>query len=59
MGKLTAPAIATHKTRDGKDPLVMVTAYDAPGARMASEAGADLMLRRVPQPAGWGERSNR
>ncbi len=44
MGRLTAPAIAAHKTRDGKDPLVMVTAYDAPGARMASEAGADLIL---------------
>ena len=44
MGKLTAPAIAAHKTRDGKDPLVMVTAYDAPGARMASEGGADLIL---------------
>ena len=42
--KLTAPAIASHKTRDGKDPLVMVTAYDAPGARMASEGGADLIL---------------
>ena len=42
--KLTAPAIAAHKTRDGKDPLVMVTAYDAPGARMASEGGADLIL---------------
>ena len=42
--KLTAPEIAARKTRDGKDPLVMVTAYDAPGARMASEAGADLIL---------------
>ena len=49
MGRLTAPAIAAHKVfgeraRDGKEPLVMVTAYDAPGARMASEAGADLIL---------------
>lgn len=44
MGTLTAPAIAAHKTRDGNDPLVMVTAYDAPGARMAGEAGADLIL---------------
>src|SRR5690606_37041026 len=26
------------------DPLVMVTAYDAPGARMADEAGLDLIL---------------
>ena len=44
MGKLTAPAIAACKTRDHADPLVMVTAYDAPGARIASEAGADLIL---------------
>ena len=44
MGTLTAPAIASRKVRDGEDPLVMVTAYDAPGARIASEAGADLIL---------------
>ncbi len=41
---MSAPAIATHKVRDGHDPLVMITAYDAPGARIASEAGADLIL---------------
>ena len=44
MGKLTAPAIRARKVRDGADPLVMVTAYDAPGARLASQAGADLIL---------------
>ena len=44
MGKLTAPAIRARKRRDGADPLVMVTAYDAPGARVVSEAGADLIL---------------
>ncbi len=44
MGKLTAPAIRARKTRDGADPLVMVTAYDAPSARVVSEAGADLIL---------------
>ena len=44
MGKLTAPAISANKARNGDDPLVMVTAYDAPGARIASEAGADLIL---------------
>ena len=43
MGK-SAPAIAAHKVRDGGDPLVMVTAYDAPGARVASDAGADIIL---------------
>ncbi|MEM9035263.1 MAG: 3-methyl-2-oxobutanoate hydroxymethyltransferase [Actinomycetota bacterium] len=41
---LTAPAIAARKRRDGADPLVMITAYDAPGARAVSEAGADLIL---------------
>src|SRR5580765_3195033 len=39
--KLTAPAV---RARKGGDPLVMVTAYDAPGARIASEAGADIIL---------------
>ena len=33
-----------RKVRAGADPLVMVTAYDAPGARMADEAGVDLIL---------------
>ncbi len=42
--KLTAPALAAHNRNPGADKLVMVTAYDAPGARMASEAGADLIL---------------
>jgi 3-methyl-2-oxobutanoate hydroxymethyltransferase len=39
--KMTAPAV---RARKGGDPLVMVTAYDAPGARMADEAGVDLIL---------------
>jgi 3-methyl-2-oxobutanoate hydroxymethyltransferase len=39
--KLTAPAV---RARKGGEPLVMVTAYDAPGARMADEAGVDLIL---------------
>ncbi len=41
---VTAPDIRDHKVRDGRDPLVMVTAYDAPGARIADEAGVDLIL---------------
>ena len=41
---MSAPAIASHKVRAGDDPLVMITAYDAPGARIASEAGADVVL---------------
>jgi 3-methyl-2-oxobutanoate hydroxymethyltransferase len=40
----TAPAIRARKVRDGSEPLVMLTAYDAPGARMAHEAGVDLIL---------------
>src|SRR2546421_9717367 len=41
---ITAPSIRARKVRTGSDPLVMVTAYDAPGARMADEAGVDLVL---------------
>ena len=41
---ITAPAVRNRKVRGGADPLVMVTAYDAPGARMADEAGVDLIL---------------
>ncbi len=44
MSKITVPAIRAHKVRDGVEPLVMVTAYDAPSARMVSDAGADLIL---------------
>jgi 3-methyl-2-oxobutanoate hydroxymethyltransferase len=40
----TVPAVRARKVRAGGQPLVMVTAYDAPGARMASEAGVDLIL---------------
>ncbi|HET9690665.1 MAG TPA: 3-methyl-2-oxobutanoate hydroxymethyltransferase [Acidimicrobiales bacterium] len=32
------------RARKGGDPLVMVTAYDAPGARVADEAGVDMLL---------------
>src|SRR5215467_7780334 len=43
MAKLvTVPAVRERK-RTG-EPLVMVTAYDAPGARIADEAGVDLIL---------------
>jgi 3-methyl-2-oxobutanoate hydroxymethyltransferase len=41
---ITAPDVRARKTRDGAEPLVMVTAYDAPGARIADEAGVDLVL---------------
>ena len=42
--KITAPEIATRKVADGHDPLVMLTAYDAPSGRLADEAGADMLL---------------
>jgi 3-methyl-2-oxobutanoate hydroxymethyltransferase len=41
---VTAPRVRSSKVREGSDPLVMVTAYDAPGARMADAAGVDLIL---------------
>lgn len=44
MGTMTAPQIRARKARDGATPLVMVTAYDAPSARVVSSAGVDLIL---------------
>lgn len=40
----TVPTLARHKVANGEAPLVMVTAYDAPGARMADAGDADLIL---------------
>jgi 3-methyl-2-oxobutanoate hydroxymethyltransferase len=36
--------LRAHKVASGADPLVMVTAYDAPGARQAHAAGVDMIL---------------
>src|SRR3954452_15775118 len=41
---ITVPRVRERKVRTGAEPLVMVTAYDAPGARAASEGGVDLIL---------------
>jgi 3-methyl-2-oxobutanoate hydroxymethyltransferase len=41
-GKLQLPELADMKRRGDK--IVMVTAYDAPGARLADGAGIDLIL---------------
>jgi 3-methyl-2-oxobutanoate hydroxymethyltransferase len=41
-GKLTLPELAARKRRGEK--IVMVTAYDAPGARFAEDAGIDILL---------------
>ncbi len=40
----TVPSIRESKRRYGSDPLVMVTAYDAPSARVATEADVDMIL---------------
>jgi len=44
MRTQTVPAIRARKASEGGDPLVMVTAYDAPGARQAHAAGVDMIL---------------
>ncbi|MEJ7765620.1 MAG: 3-methyl-2-oxobutanoate hydroxymethyltransferase [Acidimicrobiales bacterium] len=45
MGRLTVPGVRCRKASRGRgEPLVMVTAYDAPGARTADAAGVDLLL---------------
>ena len=41
-GKLAITELADLKAR--RQPIVMVTAYDAPSGRLADEAGADLVL---------------
>jgi 3-methyl-2-oxobutanoate hydroxymethyltransferase len=41
-GKLALPKLAEMKERGEK--IVMVTAYDAPGARFAEDAGIDIVL---------------
>jgi len=42
--QLSAPGVRARKTSAGAEPLVMVTAYDAPGARIADAAGVDMIL---------------
>jgi len=42
LGKLALPELAEMKRRGEK--IVMVTAYDAPGARFAEDAGVDVVL---------------
>jgi 3-methyl-2-oxobutanoate hydroxymethyltransferase len=41
---MTVPVVRARKVRDGARPLVMLTAYDAPGARLVADGGADLLL---------------
>lgn len=42
--RCTVPVVRERKVARGGDPLVMLTAYDAPGARMVDQAGADMIL---------------
>jgi 3-methyl-2-oxobutanoate hydroxymethyltransferase len=42
LSKVTLPALADLKARGER--IVMVTAYDAPSARLADEAGIDIVL---------------
>lgn len=41
---VTAPAVRARKRSTGSDPIVMVTAYDTPGATVAAAAGVDVIL---------------
>ena len=41
---VTVPEVRGAKVRDGHAPLVMVTAYDAPGARIVDAGGVDCIL---------------
>jgi len=40
---MTVSSVRARKVRDGFDPLVMVTAYDAPNTQIADAAGVDLI----------------
>ena len=42
--RVTVPAIRERKRATGASPIVMVTAYDEPGARIADAAGVDVIL---------------
>ena len=44
MSELTVPWVRSRKRREGHDPIVMVTAYDEPWARLVDAAGVDLIL---------------
>ena len=41
---VSVPGLRTRKRRHGAEPIVMVTAYDEPGARIVSDAGVDIVL---------------
>jgi 3-methyl-2-oxobutanoate hydroxymethyltransferase len=41
---VTVPDVRRRKVRHGAEPLAMLTAYDAPGARLVDAAGTDIIL---------------
>jgi 3-methyl-2-oxobutanoate hydroxymethyltransferase len=41
---MNAPQLRAHKRRLGATPLVMITAYDEPSARLSDAAGVDMLL---------------
>ena len=41
---MTAPRLSSRKRRNGDPPIVMVTAYDTPFARIVDDAGVDVIL---------------
>jgi 3-methyl-2-oxobutanoate hydroxymethyltransferase len=43
-GPVTAPMLRARKRRAGAEPIVMLTAYDEPGARVADAGGVDAIL---------------
>jgi 3-methyl-2-oxobutanoate hydroxymethyltransferase len=42
--RVSVPGIRSRKRRDGADPIVMITAYDEPGARIVDAGGVDILL---------------
>jgi 3-methyl-2-oxobutanoate hydroxymethyltransferase len=42
--KVTVPKIRARKHRNGSEPIVMLTAYDTPGARICNAAGVEIIL---------------
>ena len=43
-GQVTVPDIRARKRSRGADPIVMITAYDTPFARVVDAAGVDVIL---------------
>jgi len=42
--KITVPQVRARKREFGSEPLVMITAYDTPGAQICDSAGVDVIL---------------